>query len=296
MMKNKSIKYDMNSKAHLLGMGILFFCLLLLLPNKIWAAQAENGYVYTAPVVEDNSARVYDMADVLTEEEESKLEDKIQKAQEKRGYNIVVVTTDDNPTLPETYADDFWDANGFGPDGILFLLDMGNRQQWISTAGVCLGPIDEEEFAQLKGQEKRDIYTEYDIESILDFTTGPASDGDYYKCFVEFINEVKNHGDLMAKLVPTPLSVLISLVLAAIVFAGLLITHKSAAPDNQGVISVKVNAFNVGHHNAMFLGARTSQRRIQKDKSSGGGGSGGMGGGAHMSGGGTMHGGGGRGF
>lgn len=243
----------------------------------------EGAYQSVAPIIEDNSGSVYDLADLLDEEDIEYLEEMINEVEEKKDYRIVVVTTDENPGTPMAYADDFTDFNGFGPDCVLFLLDMDHREQWISTTGVC---------TEVSG-EKKSSFSQSDIEKILDETTPFASQGNYYKCLESFVKEVKYHENLLHTLLPTGLSIIISIVLSVLVFAVMIAQHKAKAPANIANYKMETKTFKVGTNRAVFLGTQTFQKRIPK---SNGGGHGGGGGGMHVGGSGTSHGGGGRGF
>lgn len=244
----------------------------------------EGSYQSVAPIIEDNSGSVYDLADLLYEEEIEYLEELIDEVEEKKDYRIVVVTTDENPGTSMAYADDFTDFNGFGPDCILFLLDMDNREQWISTTGVCTED----------SGVKKSSFSQSDIENILDETTPWASQGNYYKCLESFVKEVKYHENLLHTLIPTGLSIIISIVLSVLVFVVMIVQHKVKAPANIANYKMETKTFRVGTNRAVFLGTQTFKKRIPK--SNGGGGHGGGGGGMHVGGSGTSHGGGGRGF
>ena len=94
----------------------------------------------TAGVAGASEKRVYDDADLFTDGEEQSLENQIQTARETAGIDIVVVTTDDTGWDSTTdYADDFYDEGGFGEgsdrEGFLYLIDMDNRQIYLSTCG-----------------------------------------------------------------------------------------------------------------------------------------------------------------
>lgn len=53
--------------------------------------------------------------------------------------DAAVVTAEENPGSAQAYADDFYEAHGFGTgsgrDGALLLIDMDNRELCISTEG-----------------------------------------------------------------------------------------------------------------------------------------------------------------
>lgn len=88
----------------------------------------------------ENSDRVVDEADLLTDSEEAALESLLAGISQSQEFDVVVVTVDstDGKTT-EAYADDYFDENGYGYgtnyDGSLLLIDMGSRAWHISTTG-----------------------------------------------------------------------------------------------------------------------------------------------------------------
>jgi uncharacterized protein len=79
---------------------------------------------------------VIDDADLLTPSQEQQLEEKLAAVSENLGMDIVVATTNHTGYKSTgAYADDLYDYSGYGDDGALYLIDMDNRQMWISTAG-----------------------------------------------------------------------------------------------------------------------------------------------------------------
>lgn len=119
---------------------------------------------------------VVDDAELLAEWEEDALNDTLALLTDSRQIEIAVVTV--NSTAGKSvmdYADDFYDYNGYGygdnDDGVLLLIDMGNREWWITTHGL--------------GQTYLGDYELYMIEeAFLDM----LSDGDYYGAFCAFAN------------------------------------------------------------------------------------------------------------
>ena len=80
----------------------------------------------------DEKEKVYDFANLLTDEEEKKLYNSINEYIEKYDMDMAVVTIDkNNKASAMDYADDFYDYNNFGigstHDGLLFLIDMDTR-------------------------------------------------------------------------------------------------------------------------------------------------------------------------
>ncbi|MDD3337463.1 MAG: TPM domain-containing protein [Lachnospiraceae bacterium] len=272
MMKKRSILAGLLAMLLVLGMCV---------PVLAASDSGSGTYESIAPSVADTTNNVYDFAGLLSDSERADLEKQIADCAEEKNYRVLVVATDDNPGTAMAYADDFFDFNEFGPDGVVFLLDMDNREQWISTTGVCTAD----------SSDKKASYDSGDIDDILDETTSYASDGDYAKCFSAFVKEVNKKGNILYLLLPTFWSLVISLVLAAVAFAAMVGKHQMAEPINNAKIEVKTSNMKVGSNSVVFLGNHTTSRRIPRNTGGGGGG-----GGMHMGGSGTSHGGGGRGF
>lgn len=136
------------------------------------------------PVYAASSSLVTDLASLLTAEEETQLDASAQTLGDRYQMDIVIVTTSDTGgKSSEAYADDYFDENGFGVgddrDGILFLINMANREIWISTSGRAI-----------------DVLTDARIESILDdvFDSGLA-EGEYYRATQAFLTSA---GDYLA--------------------------------------------------------------------------------------------------
>jgi uncharacterized protein len=121
--------------------------------------------------------RVFDQAELLTEGEEEQLESQIVQLMEKTELDIIIVTTKDaQGKSSQEYADDFYDEGAFG-SGVLLLIDMDNREVYISTAGQGI-----EEF------------TDQEIESILDDVYPYLSQGAYKQACMEFLDDVSYYG------------------------------------------------------------------------------------------------------
>lgn len=81
-------------------------------------------------------AHLVDDAGLLSSYEEEALEEALSSLSDKWDMDMVVVTADDlGGKSSRAYADDFYDYGGYGYDGILWLIDMDNRQSTISTCG-----------------------------------------------------------------------------------------------------------------------------------------------------------------
>lgn len=218
----------------------------------------------------DASEKVYDFADLLTDEEEQDLYEKITKFINKTKMDMVIVTIDENnKNSSMDYADDFYDYNDFGVgsnhDGILFLIDMDKRNMWISTTGKAIQK-----------------YSDAKIDSILDSTYDRISVQDYYGCAKAFINDA------------TPKFPIIQIVLVCLtgtaIFIGIACSkHKTVRKAVQAKQYLDKDSFKLTENEDRFVTTHTS--KVYDPPSSSGGGSS-----RHSSSSGSSHGGGGRSF
>lgn len=84
--------------------------------------------------------QMVDDADLLTPEEEARLEAQLQEIRERQQFDVVVVTENSiGDKAPAAFADDYFDYMGYGcgpdRDGILLLLNMDSRDWIMSTSG-----------------------------------------------------------------------------------------------------------------------------------------------------------------
>lgn len=87
--------------------------------------------------------RVFDYADIFTEDEEIALEEMILDFQMDAAMDFVVLTRNEQSSEePRNTADDFYDSNDFGmgknKSGILYYIDMYNRLPYLSTTGEMI--------------------------------------------------------------------------------------------------------------------------------------------------------------
>ena len=134
----------------------------------------------------DASEKIYDFADILTDEEEKNLKIKIDKFIEENNMDMVIVTdsfayTSDKQN--EEYADDFYDYNDFGMtfeynSGVLLLRNSNPSDPYyhMSTTGN----------AQLYLSDSR-------INNILDNIYYDIKSGNYYEGFSKWINYTDNY-------------------------------------------------------------------------------------------------------
>ncbi len=120
---------------------------------------------------------VYDDAGLFDGGEYEALLEKAQSLSGSAEVDIVMVTTDDaRGKTSRDYADDYYNYNGFGPDGVLLLIDMDNRNAYISTSGIMIRYL-----------------TDARIDSILDDVVAELADGGYYSASAGFLNRIEGY-------------------------------------------------------------------------------------------------------
>ncbi len=127
------------------------------------------------------SGNVKDDLDYLNEEQMQNIQDLIDKAVVANNLDIVIVITDNTEgKSSQDYADDCYDTNGFGvgddKSGILMLINMQERQIWISTTGKAI-----------------DIFTDSRISDMTGVIAGFLSAGNYYDACIGFVDKVKSY-------------------------------------------------------------------------------------------------------
>lgn len=114
--------------------------------------------------------RLVDDADLLRSAEEDIVLDKLDYLYDEYSFDVVIVTVDSTDgSYVSDYADNFYDNNGYGNDGILLLLCMDSREYWFSTTGA--------------GQS---IFSDFTLIGIEDEILDELGEGRYYKAFCEF--------------------------------------------------------------------------------------------------------------
>ncbi|MGN1147261.1 MAG: TPM domain-containing protein [Lachnospiraceae bacterium] len=253
---------------------------------------------YTRYNSEAPDQRVFDYADVLSDEEEENLEELIAKRESQIGCDIVLVIidaslydlygiTEDTDSNWEyvmmNYADDFYDQNNYGfnkvhGDGALILHNWNpvEKGSWLSTCGRVM-----------------DHYTYSMIDDVTDELYGISKSEAYqsYRAAIEVI-----YREMAGKNSGIQLNAFVLFIISAVA-AGIFIgTHmKVKEGDKTTTASTYVEngsvKFNVQKDE--LINKFVTSRRIETSSGSGGGGHSG-GAGSHHSSGGVSHGGGGR--
>ena len=152
---------------------------------------------------------VEDYADVLTDSEEAELIAKLEALGSEYDIEIGAITVDSYEGKdPQTFADDFYDYNGYGygsnDDGLIVVFNTGegdgNRNLAISTHG--------------KGIE---LLTDLEIDRIIEMMINPIKNGDFAGAFDNFVTECEGAFDESISIIWIPVSILVGFGLAFII-------------------------------------------------------------------------------
>lgn len=121
----------------------------------------------TLPLVVDN-------AGLLSAEDEAALNETLQSLADQLEVEIAIITVNSTGSKSTMeYADDFYDENGYGfgdnDNGVLLLIDMSEREWWITTHDECTYALDD-----------------YVLNSIESAFLDDLASGNYYSAFMTF--------------------------------------------------------------------------------------------------------------
>lgn len=276
-----------------IGFVVLFVAWLAVMIGK--GAFAETEFERTN--TECTTERVFDYADVLTDEEENKLREQIAEREAQIGADIVLVTLNESlkeyargydPNVPYykftmIYADNFYDEHKFGynkpiGDGILLLdniyrEDDGSVYTWLSTCGKV-----------------EDRYSSAMIDHILD-EFYEYVDTNPYLAYKNFVDDVyRDMSSSGSEIMPWYMPFFIAVIVTVIFIIVNLANRKGKKTTNQRSY-VNGGQPKMKRKEDTFIRKNVTSRTIE---TSSGSSSGGGGGGHHTSSSGASHGGGGH--
>lgn len=195
-----------------------------------------------------NGDPVVDMADLLSEAEEAKLEEKLEQVGQKYDIDLVVVTTDSlDGKSPREYADDYYDYHGYGADGVLLLVSMEDRDWYVSTSGKCIDRIDYEDLS------------EYFLDDLRS--------GDYYDAFCRFA-EGCDEAMQPKYLLVGGICLIIGLVVGLITVSSMKGQLKTVRANNGAANYVRSGSFQLTNSRDIFLYAHRTRREKPKNNNS----------------------------
>lgn len=263
----------------------------LKVPKKIKYKSSMEHNVLLTPSVNANE-KIYDFAELLTEEEEKQLYDKVKEFIANTNLDLAIVTINSNvKDSTQEYADDFYDYNNFSIDGLAFVIDMQNRIFYISTAGKAML-----------------YYDDYRIEYILSALDQEMYNHEYFNACNTLISQLTEYydsgfsdnadkyvivGTQIYRKTPYLLLSIIAVVSATIGTLILALRNKKVKLASNSNDYFDNKAFEITKDTKELISSNTSRVYIPPTDSGGGGSSGG---GFHSGSSGASHGGGGHRF
>ena len=213
---------------------------------------------------------VVDEADLLTDEEESQLLDKLEAITGEYNLEVAVATVESKDGNEMNYfTDHFFDENGYGTgenhDGILFMVSIGDREWHITTHGYGMTAFNDDGLAYLKEN----------VEPLL-------KDENFYGAFDTYADLCQDLLEMAANGEPytepfSPIWILISLgiglVLAFLCTMGMRAQLKSVRTQDSAVDYVRQGSMELTRSNDIFLYHTVTKTAKPKDSDSSSGGS-----------------------
>ena len=216
--------------------------------------------------------RAVDYTDTLSSDELDTLISKLDDISAKWGVDVVCVLDTDYESYTysaTSYADDYYDYNGFRNDGIALAIFTVSREWAISTKGSAISTFTD------KGQS-----------NIISDIKGYMSDGDYYEAFSSFADKCdeylqyeKDNGkaksDSSGKnlIIAIAISVVIG-VIVGFIGSGMMKSKLKSVKFQSGAANYVVpNTFNLSNAQDVYLYSTVTKTRRESDSSSGSGGS-----------------------
>lgn len=149
----------------------------LLVPNDVVVDANNKSNILKTPAV-SSSEKIYDYADLFTDDEEKKIFEKLYDYAKETKFDAVVVTTKDLKGFSiSDYSNNFYDYNDFMNDGTIFVICMsGNEPEiYMGNSGDHSGKIFE-------------VYSDSRINQTLEYVYKDISTGNYSKAINDYIN------------------------------------------------------------------------------------------------------------
>lgn len=269
--------------------------------NKKWNINTNNKDNILKTYAVDSNQKIYDFSDVLTDEEEQKLTDRMYDFTEKYKIDIVILVDNYQYTQDSqntTFATDFYDYNDFGInfekyDGVMLFRNTYEQNPYFDA--YSFGN------AQLYFYDTR-------LSNALDYIYDDLHNESYYEGFNKFIDKMEeyyNEGKLTDYYVDDSgflqkqktssyylkmigLSMLIALIITGIIIYILIKKNKMILKATKATVYMNKEKSKITNVQDNFVTSNTTSYVISSSSSSGGGhsSSGGSSGGGFSSGGG----------
>lgn len=240
---------------------------------------SNNGTEFYMPVI-DKTRIIYDYADLFTDAEEKELTEKLSAESDAKGAEVMVLTSYDIPSdvnygteTTMKYAEEFMYENAITDDRCILVMDMNNRLVTVYGQGRFYM---DDKFVDMADNFYNEIYDD-------------MKNANYYYVVERYISYIHRFRNITYAMIPTPLSLAVSVILSIVVLLMLMARHKSTQPSKATQVPIKTFNYVRTNHSKKYLGKTVTHRMIPRHEPGRGGGGGGFSGG-HSSGGGGFSG------
>ncbi len=210
---------------------------------------------------------VIDKTGTLTESEIYKMESTCREIKNSTGFDVVILLVNSlYGKSAREYTQDYYNANGYGNNGIIFMLSLEYRDYYIATAGAGI-----------------DLFDDSFLDDVWDVISEDLSNNNFAVAFPTFINYCESAalyyessgGDVNYE---TPKDMGKTILISAVVgiIAGVIVCVifvkqlKSVAPKMQATQYTVQGSSAITRRADMFLRSHTTRVKRQTSSSSGG--------------------------
>lgn len=216
-----------------------------------------------------SAPRLVDGADLLSSQEEQYLTNRLDEISDQYNLDVVIVTADSlNGASAQACADDFYDYNGYRPDGILLLIDMDERQWAISTTGYGITAFTDAGLAYLEDRFIDNLSEGNYEDAFLDFSVTceeiliQAQSGNPY--------DVGNLPKVPFQPLKTLLICMIIGFVSALIITGIMAAQlKSVRPRGSAADYVREGSMELNQCMDLYLYRNVTRQRRQTNSSGG---------------------------
>lgn len=203
---------------------------------------------------------IIDQAGLLTDSQIQDLEQQAKQIEDDYQIDVVILTVSSTGGKDVVaFADDFYDDNGYGPDGILLLLVMDSREWAISTCGSVMQTM-----------------SSNDCDSLFYSASDYFSAGAYEQGFSRYLSQLPMYvfpslpdavPPEMPELARIGISLLIGAVIAGITVFIMVRSMHSARPKRSAAEYVDRNTFRLHTQRDFYLYSTTTRTKIESNSS-----------------------------
>ena len=268
--------------------------------RKEWKITDKNrSNVLRTPAV-DATEKIYDYAELLSDEEEQAVKEKIDEFMEQTKMDLIIVTVDftySNDTENEDYAADFYDYNDFGMNfennsGVLLLRNANSLDPYYDmyTFGDAQLYFNQTRYDNIldgiydlmHSEQYASAFDKFITETQEDILLGKPKEMEKY--YVDENGYLKK--DPTAYRIPWLILIIISSIITLIIILILINKNKMVKKAQQANHYLKQESINITNRKDIFIRSHTTSYTESSSSSGGGGSHSGSSGGGHSSGGG----------